>query len=145
MGQGETIGSPLTEPAWSNHCGDMWREHVLAATGRDICDVVGPSPRRPRDWVELMRRVMASSMDGVISAVHGRPIPVRQARRGDIVRRGWAIGVCRGDRAEFFGGEVVPMASVDGAWPSDVVASPAFADQDAVIHASEDVRDAQHT
>ena len=28
---------------------------------------------------------------------------------GDVVQRGWAIGICRGDKAEFFGGEMVPM------------------------------------
>lgn len=107
----------MTDPRWAAHCGDMWRAHVLASGGGDICDIVGPSPRRPRDWAAMMRRLGARSMDGVISAVHGDPIPYRQAMRGDIVRRGWAIGICRGDRAEFFGGVMVPMRDVDRAWP----------------------------
>ncbi len=107
----------MTEPAWAEHCGDRWRAHVLAATGRDICDVVGPSPRCARDWAWMMRRLGVRSMAGVISAVHGQPIPYRQAMRNDVVQRGWAIGVCRGDKAEFFGGEFVPMREVDGAWP----------------------------
>lgn len=55
-------------------------------------------------------------MAGVISAVHGPPIVYRRAMRGDIVRRGWAIGICRGDRAEFFGGIFTPMREVDGVW-----------------------------
>jgi hypothetical protein len=107
----------VTDPEWSRHCGDAWREHVLAACSFDICDILGPSPRRVRDWVAMMRRVGARDMSGVITAVHGEPIPRRQAMRGDIVRRGWAIGICRGDRAEFFGGDMVLMREVDQAWP----------------------------
>lgn len=107
----------MTDPRWAAHCGDMWRAHVLASGGGDICDIVGPSPRRPRDWAAMMRRLGARSMDGVISAVHGSPIPYRQAMRGDVVRRGWAIGICRGDHAEFYGGVMLPMAYVDCSWP----------------------------
>lgn len=106
----------MITPDWYWHCGDMWRAHVLASTGRDICDVVGPSPRRAHDWVAMMRRLGVRSMDGVIGAVHGASVPYRQAMRGDIVRRGWAIGICRGDRAEFFGGEMIAMREVDGVW-----------------------------
>lgn len=106
----------MSDPAWVEHCGDRWRAHVLATTGVDICDIVGPSPRRPRDWAALMRKVGARDMAGVISAVHGPAIPYRQAMRGDVVQRGWAIGICRGDKAEFFGGEFVPMREVEGAW-----------------------------
>lgn len=106
----------MTEPAWAAHCGDLWRAHVLAAIGRDVCDIVGPSPRSRREWIALMRRVGARCMRDVIAAVHGEPIPYRTARRGDVVRRGWAIGVCRGERAEFFGGEMVAMRDVDDTW-----------------------------
>lgn len=106
----------MTDPAWSVHCGDRWREHVLTETGVDICDVVGPSPRRPRDWAAMMRRLGARDMAGVISAVHGSPVPYREAMRGDIVQRGWAIGICRGDKAEFFGGDMVPMREVESVW-----------------------------
>lgn len=106
----------MSDPAWQNHCGDRWRAHVLAATGGDICDIVGPSPRRPRDWAAMMRRLGVRNMRGVIGAVHGDPIPYRQAQRGDIVLRGWAIGICRGDQAEFFGGDMVQMKDIDDAW-----------------------------
>lgn len=106
----------MSDPDWANHCGDRWRAHVLAMTGRDICDVVGPSPRRPRDWVAMMRRLGVRDMAGVISAVHGSPIPLRRARRGDIVQRGWAIGICRGDKAEFYGGAATPMSAVEAVW-----------------------------
>jgi len=107
----------LTDPGWHDHCGDRWRAHVLASTGYDICDIVGPSPRSSRDWADMMRRLGVRTMHDVICAVHGEPIPHRQAMRGDIVRRGWAIGICRGDQAEFFGREMVGMAAIDGAWP----------------------------
>ncbi|WP_407818022.1 DUF6950 family protein [Sphingomonas aurantiaca] len=116
VGKSSTGCGALTDPEWCEHCGDKWRAHVLATTGADICDVVGSSPRRPRDWVAIMRRLAVRDMSGVISAVHGAAIPYRQARRGDIVRRGWAIGICRGDRAEFFGGVMVPMNAVDQVW-----------------------------
>lgn len=108
------------EPDWSHHCGDGWRASVLSATGRDICDIVGPSPRRVRDWSGMMHRLCVRSMSGVVSAVHGPAQPVRMARRGDIVVRGWALGVCRGEMAEFYGGVMVPMAQVEAAWPVDV-------------------------
>ena len=108
----------MSDPQWSRHCGDAWRSHVLEQTGFDICTIVGPSPRRARDWVAMMRRLGVRDMAGVISAVHGEPIPYRQAHRGDIVQQGWAIGICRGDMGEFFGG-MLPMRKVDRAWRLD--------------------------
>lgn len=107
----------MTDPDWSLHCGDAWRAAVLDAGYGDICDIVGPSPRRPRDWVSMMRRLGVRDMEGVISAVHGSAIPPRQAMRGDVVQLGWAIGICRGDKAEFFGGVMQSMALVERAWP----------------------------
>ena len=105
-----------SDPDWRDHCGDRWRRHVLQQSGLDICSVVGPSPRRPRDWVAMMRRLGVRDMAGVISAVHGPSIPIRQARRGDIVQRGWAIGICRGEIAEFYGEVMILMRGVDRAW-----------------------------
>lgn len=105
------------DPDWSRHCGDLWRDAVQSTVGRDICDIVGPSPRRPRDWAAMMRRLGVRSLHEVVCAVHGHPVPLRAARRGDIVRKGWAMGVCRGEQCEFFGGAMVPLADVDAAWP----------------------------
>lgn len=105
----------MSDPDWAHHCGDLWRAAVLEATGRDICDVVGASPRRSADWVAMMRRLEVRSLSGVVSAVHGSTIDVRQARRGDIVRIGWALGVCRGEVAEFFG-SVRPLSEAEEAW-----------------------------
>ncbi|MGJ0236990.1 DUF6950 family protein [Novosphingobium fluoreni] len=105
-----------SEPAWSHHCGDIWRAAVLAAGGGDICDVVGPSPRSAAEWAAMMRRLGVRSLAGVISAVHGPPLRLpRLAKRGDIVRRGWAIGVCRGEVAEFYDA-TLSMREVDDAW-----------------------------
>lgn len=104
------------DPDWSDHCGDLWRAHVLAATGNDICDIVGPSPRRPAEWGAMMRRLGVRSMSGVITAVHGAPVARRQAMRGDIVRRGWAVGICRGEFAEFYRGEMEAMQEIKEAW-----------------------------
>jgi hypothetical protein len=109
----------VTDPDWPHHCGDLWRAHVLAATGRDICDLVGPSPRRPRAWAAMLRRNGVRDMGDLVSRVHGPPIDVRLARRGDVVRCGWALGVCRGEVAEFYGGDAVPMREVEQAWRVD--------------------------
>ncbi|AJP74453.1 DUF6950 family protein [Sphingomonas hengshuiensis] len=103
-------------PGWDDHCGDGWRAHVLAATGRDVCAIVGPSPRSPRQWAATMRRLGVRGLGGVVSAVHGASIPLRQARRGDVVRRGWALGVCRGELSAFHGGVMIPTRDADEAW-----------------------------
>ena len=101
---------------WSAHCGDLWRAHVQQAAGFDICTVVGPSPRRAGEWAAMMRRLGVRSLSGVISAVHGVSVPPRLAMRGDIARRGWAIGIVRGEDCEFIGGTMIPLAHVDEAW-----------------------------
>ncbi|ARR55327.1 hypothetical protein HY78_18710 [Rhizorhabdus wittichii DC-6] len=107
----------MSDPDWPHHCGDIWRAHVLAATGRDVSDIIGPMPRRPREFAAMMRRVGVRDLSGVVSAVHGESLRnPRFARRGDIVRRGWALGICRGERAEFYGGVMLPMRDVDEAW-----------------------------
>ncbi|QUT04848.1 hypothetical protein KFK14_17710 [Sphingobium phenoxybenzoativorans] len=112
----------MRDPDWSNHCGDLWRGHVLDSTGRDICTVVGPSPRSAGAWAAMMRRLGVRTMSAVISAVHGTPVDPRVAKRGDVVRRGWAIGICRGEDAEFYGGAMIPMRQVDEAWPVTALA-----------------------
>jgi hypothetical protein len=106
----------MSDPDWARHCGDLWRHHVLMRTGRDICDIVGPSPRRPREWVAMMRRLGVRDMAGVISAVHGPPIDASAARPGDVVQAGWAIGICLGPVAEFYGRRQLAMGDVDRAW-----------------------------
>ncbi len=64
----------------------------------------------------MMRRLGVRDMAGVIAAVHGPAIDTRQARRGDIVQIGWAIGVCRGELAEFYGGVMVSVSAAQRAW-----------------------------
>ena len=109
--------SSSSDPDWRDHCGDLWRRHVLAATGFDIETITGPSPRRVAEWVAMMRRLGARSLGGVVSAVHGPPLASpRLARRGDIVRRGWAIGVCRGEQSEFYGGAMLEIGEAEESW-----------------------------
>lgn len=120
MGESEAgrriVSASTADVAWIWHCGDLWRAHVMELTGADICDVVGPSPRSARAWVATMRRLSVRGLSGVVSAVHGPSVPSRRAMRGDLVRRGWALGICRGDRAVFLGGDVVAMKEIDEAW-----------------------------
>jgi len=106
-----------SDPDWPRHCGDLWREHVLRMTGRDVSDVIGPMPRRPREFAAMMRRLGVRDLAGVVSAVHGESrINPRFAIRGDVVRHGWALGICRGEQAQFYGGVMLPMREVEEAW-----------------------------
>lgn len=105
----------MSDPDWADHCGDLWRREVLSVAGRDVCDIVGASPRRPREWVAMMRRLGVRNLSGVVSAVHGPSISPRLAVRGDVVRCGWALGICRGEVAEFYNA-ALPMARVEEAW-----------------------------
>ncbi|MDB5733216.1 MAG: hypothetical protein JWQ03_3111 [Variovorax sp.] len=89
---------------------------MLATTGRDVCAVIGLMPRCPRDLAAMMRRLGVRDLSGVVSAVHGPAINRRLARRGDIVRRGWALGTCRGELAVFYGGRALEMCEIDEAW-----------------------------
>ena len=106
----------MTDPDWPRHCGDLWREHVLAIAGRDVSAIVGPMPRRPRELAAMMRRLGVRDLGGIVTAAMGSPIARRQAARGDVVRRGWALGICRGGLAAFFGDETVAMTHVDEVW-----------------------------
>lgn len=106
----------MSDPGWGRHCGDLWRDHVLDQTGRDVSDIVGAMPRRPREFAAMMHRLGVRDLGGVVTAAMGPAIPRRQAMRGDVVRQGWALGICRGPVAEFFGGETSPMRHVDQAW-----------------------------
>ena len=102
---------------WDHHCGDVWRQAVQVAEGRDICDVVGPSPRSRREWRVMMARNNARSLHDLVCLLHGDALPVRMARRGDLVMFGrGALGVCRGELVEFYGGALVPLAACACAW-----------------------------
>lgn len=64
----------------------------------------------------MMHQLGVRDLGGVVTAAMGPAILRRQAMRGDIVRQGWALGICRGPLAEFFGGETSPMTHVDEVW-----------------------------
>lgn len=64
-----------------------------------------------------MRRLDVRSLSGVVTAVHGPGLATpRLARRGDMVRRGWALGICCGEMAEFYGAHMAPMSDVEEGW-----------------------------
>ncbi|MES2494644.1 MAG: hypothetical protein V4618_00890 [Pseudomonadota bacterium] len=90
---------------------------MLEATGHDVSEIIGPMPRRPRAFAAMMRRLGVRDLAGVVTAAHGESrLNSRFAMRGDIVRRGWALGICRGELAEFYGGVVLPMKGVEEVW-----------------------------
>ncbi|CAN5445431.1 hypothetical protein BH09PSE4_BH09PSE4_18940 [soil metagenome] len=105
------------DATWEQHCGDRWRLAVLTATTHDICAIVGPSPRRAGELAAMMRRLGVGDLSGLVSTVHGPSVSPRLARRGDVVRKGWALGICRGELAEYFGGMMLPIGEADEAWP----------------------------
>lgn len=88
----------------------------MEATGRDIWAELGGCPRSWREAADLYRRAGVRTLEGVVTKALGEPVNPRQAVRGDVVLLGGALGICRGENAEFFGG-MRPMGEVDAAWP----------------------------
>jgi hypothetical protein len=54
----------------------------------------------------------------MVTKVMGDPVPPLRAMRGDIVMVDGALGICRGEMAEFLDG-MQPMTRATVAWPSD--------------------------
>ena len=90
-------------------------ERASAATGRDIWAELGGCPRSWRDAANLYEKMGVRCLAEAVAKVLGPPVDPKQARRGDIVMRGWALGICRGDLAEFCD-VTLPMSQVDKAW-----------------------------
>ncbi|WP_420141767.1 DUF6950 family protein [Sphingomonas sp.] len=104
------------DPEWSLHCADRAAAHVLTTAGLDVWAVLGASA--PRSWGEtaaLYRRHGVRSLGALVSKALGPSVSPLLAMRGDIVRRGWALGICRGELAEFVN-ETVGMDQVEEAW-----------------------------
>ncbi|TZG26511.1 DUF6950 family protein [Sphingomonas montanisoli] len=107
-------------PDWPDHCADRAAGHVLAASGVDVWAILdAPPPRSWRDAAALYRRHGVRSLSELVSRALGPSLSPLLARRGDIVRRGWALGICAGEVATFFGGNAVSMAEVEEAWRID--------------------------
>ncbi|TZG23962.1 DUF6950 family protein [Sphingomonas montanisoli] len=107
----------MTTPEWHRHCADRAADHVLDASGIDVWKILGaPPPRSWREAADLYRRHGVRSLGELVSRALGAPVSPLLARRGDVVRRGWALGICEGELATFFGGEVSPISEIDEAW-----------------------------
>lgn len=97
------------------HCGDLAAKAIAEASGRDVWAELGG---RPQGWLEtaaLYRRHGCRSLADVMTHLLGSPVPPKQARRGDVVMFNGALGVCRGEVAEFVDA-THPMRKVDQAW-----------------------------
>jgi hypothetical protein len=63
----------------------------------------------------VYERLGVRCLADAVTKVVGPPIDPKQARRGDIVMKGSALGICRGDLAEF-ANLMLPMREVEKAW-----------------------------
>lgn len=93
------------------HCADL---PVNAVPGRDIWAELGGRPNSWREMAELYRRHGCTCLAEVVDKVLER-VPVRAARRGDVVMVRGSLGVCRGDLVECYGA-TVPLSEASIAW-----------------------------
>jgi hypothetical protein len=100
------------DPSWERHCA----EPAVEAAGIDWVQL-GGCPRSWREAAELYRRLGVRCLADAVTVVLGPPIPVKQAMRGDIVMVDGALGICRGEWAEFLD-HMQPMKRATQAWRS---------------------------
>lgn len=106
----------MRQPDWDGHCADHAVQWVVRQTGRDVWSELGGCPGSPKEAAALYRRLRVRSLRKAVGKVLGKEIPVSRAMRGDIVMAQNALGVCRGDLAEFMD-RMLPMRAVECAWP----------------------------
>lgn len=99
-------------------CAERAAEAVRAQTGRDLIAEIGGAPRTWRDAAALYRRFGVRSLAELTTKLLGEPISRKQARRGDPVMMRGALGICRGEVAEFIDA-TWPTRMVDLAWRAD--------------------------
>jgi hypothetical protein len=97
-------------PEWSRHCADFANEKALL----EIEAAIGPMPRDWREAAALYRRLNVRCLGDLVSLLLVE-VPPLQARRGDIVMVDGALGVCRGELAEFMD-RMQPLARATRAW-----------------------------
>lgn len=102
-------------PDWDCHCADHAVRWVAEATGRDVWSELGGCPASPREAADLYRRLRVRSLREAVGVVLGPEVSVSHAMRGDVVMAQNALGVCRGDLAEFMD-RMLPMKAVECAW-----------------------------
>lgn len=97
-------------PEWGCSCADFANE----ATGLHLERNIGMLPTDWREAAELYRRFGVSNLGDLLSQLL-REVPVLQAKRGDVVMVDGALGVCRGEWAEFMDA-MQPMKRATRAW-----------------------------
>jgi hypothetical protein len=102
-------------PEWNQHCSDLAARNIKAIAHRDVWAELGGCPRSWEDAAALYRRLGVRTLYGAVTAVLGPSIDPKQAMRGDIVMVDNALGICRGERAEFLDG-MHPMGRATAAW-----------------------------
>lgn len=118
MGEADRLAPVMkhSEPHWQGHCAEFAAREV-GKSGRDIWAELGGCPRSWREAADLYRRLGCRSLAEVVTIVLGAPNDPRKAMRGDIVMIDGALGVCRGELAEFLDG-MQPMTKATAAWSS---------------------------
>ena len=105
----------MRDPDWDWHCAEHAARHISAAIGRDIWGEVGGCPRSPKEAADLYRRLGTRTLKGAVTALLGKPVTPKLAMRGDIVMVDNALGICRGELAEFMD-RMQPMGRAECAW-----------------------------
>lgn len=98
------------EPDWSYHCAAF----AVERAGVEVWDKLGGCPAGPAEAAALYRRLGARNLGDAVAAVLPE-IPPLQAMRGDLVMVDGALGVCRGELAEFMDA-MQPMSRATRAW-----------------------------
>jgi len=99
------------EPDWSFHCAAFSANQLE----RDIWSSLGGCPKNCREAAKLYRRLGVRNLRAAVGKVLGPEISPSHAMRGDIVMAQNALGVCRGELAEFMD-RMLPMKEVVCAW-----------------------------
>lgn len=105
----------FADPDWRRHCAEPAIAAASAARGRDLWAAVGGCPRGWREAAELYRRLGVRTLRDAATAMLGPEIDPKRAMRGDVVMANGALGLCRGETAEFMDA-VLPMRKVEAAW-----------------------------
>lgn len=105
----------MRDPDWDYHCAEFAAAHVKEITGRDIWERFGGCPRNAREAAAVLHNLRVRTLKGAVTKLLGRWIDPKLAMRGDIVMVDNALGICRGDLAEFID-RMQPMSRAERAW-----------------------------
>lgn len=106
----------MRDPDWDGHCAGFIGEHYKKVTGKSLWRKIGHRcPRSPKEAAALYRKLGVTNLEDAATAVFGEPVDVAFAMRGDIVMVDNALGICRGELAEFMD-RMQPIGRVERAW-----------------------------